>query len=281
MTNKGKSKKSAKQQTSAKQVTAHNGSNHANTAPAINGSMSRMANPSVPKYPEVKMWTNKIFRPYTGWTVGPVGSSVALCRNINFSLDEFFSQQMASSWEAVRLDRIECFWGIQQTNFLVPSIVWSSVDPALLASDAGVTSFQSVFARQNLQQTQLNQFTSFVKIADFVPVPILDDSANATLVPTTLYKKQWLSAADVSVIKFNGLRVAHLLLSNPYTQPSAQPASVLMCRLHVTYRGKAVDTNAYYTVDVQDPSVGERTLPPIGSQRNFPLAGQCPPIVMM
>lgn len=221
-------------------------STQSNSMARVNGSMSRMQNPSAPQYPQVPMKVLKYFRPLSAWQPGPIGSSIVLAENIGFTLDDFVTLGMTQAWEAVRLDRLECFWELQQDIPVTPHTVFSSVDPALLDNDFGSSTFQEIISRQNLQRNLLNVLTPSVLVADFVPVPILiTTNADATLVPTEMYKKQWLSAADPSKIKFSGIRIADLIVSNPYSDPSNRPGGVLSCRLHFSVRGKAVDNIAY------------------------------------
>jgi len=230
----------------------------------VNGSMSRMQNPSKPIYNDVALKVLKIFRPYSAWTVGPITSSIVLAENIGFTLTDFVTSASAASWEAIRLDRLECFCELQQTTLVTPHTVYSSVDPALTDLDFGTTTIQAVISRQNLQRSLLNVLTPSVLIADFVPVPLLTTvDADASLSPTEMYKKQWFSAADVSKIKFSGIRVADLIVSNPYTDPSDRPRGVLTARLHFSTRGKAVDSIAYAAGLAKDFEKSVTVLPPV------------------
>jgi len=253
MTGKNKNNK----QQNGKKTKASSGQNNnrsngmvvaVSAANRINGSMSRMENPSRPRFSEVYLKQLKYFRPYDGWTVGPISGSIALAEAIGFSLSDFISQSALNSYEAVKLDRLEIFVTAQQAQLLPQIILYSSVDPQMLTSDYGSISLAEVTSRSNLQKSILTVINPEVSVASFVPVP----SVNATDVPyaTNVYKQKWLSVAEASNLRFNGIKIGALMINNPYTSPDDRPRIVMSARLHFGLRGKVLDTDAFMYSDI-------------------------------
>jgi len=264
MPQKFKSKKQLKKEKSAKKANntpsgqMSGASNQQGMAAKINGSMSRMGNPSKPQYPVIKMKSLKYFRPYSAWNVGPVAGSIVLAEAIGFEINDFISTASLESWEEIKLDRLELFWELQQDDVEVPHTVYSSVDPLIEASEYGSIGFNTVLARQNLQKSQLNMLVPSTCVASFVPNPrvLTDDVPH----PGDLYKGCWLSTNRISDLKFNGVRIMDLIISNPYTDPTDRPKGILSAVLHFSVKGKSIDTQAFLGTT---EFVGQQTLPPL------------------
>lgn len=223
-----------------------------------------MGNPSRPHYPVIRLKSLKYFRPYDAWSTGPIAGSIILAEAIGFEIDDFISAASLESWEEIRLDKLEVFWELQQTGLVTPHTVFSSVDPLLTTTDYGSITFQSVLARQNIQKSQLNVLVPSTCVASFVPNPMVltDDVPH----PGEMYKAQWLSTNRISDLKFNGIRVADLLISNPYTDPTDRPKAVLSAVLHFSVKGKSIDTQAFFDGTdsvIQEKGYRGKSLPPV------------------
>jgi len=263
MPQKHKSKKQLKREHGNTSKASSNGnmsgaSNQQGMAAKINGSMSRMGNPSKPQYPVIKMKSLKYFRPYNAWNVGPVAGSIVLAEAIGFEINDFISTSSLESWEEIRLDKLELFWELQQSDVKVPHTVYSSVDPLIESSEYGSIGFNTVLARQNLQKSQPNVLIPSTCVASFVPNPrvLTDDVPH----PGDLYKGCWLSTNRISDLKFNGVRIMDLIISNPYTDPTARPNGILSAVLHFSVKGKSIDTQAFLGTT---EFVGQNILPPL------------------
>lgn len=115
MPQKSKSKKQLKKEKSAKAANntpagqMSGASNQQGMAAKINGSMSRMGNPSKPQYPVIKMKSLKYFRPYSAWNVGPVAGSIVLAEAIGFEINDFITTASLESWEEKSWIDLNCF----------------------------------------------------------------------------------------------------------------------------------------------------------------------------
>jgi len=190
----------------------------------------------------MKRSVEKIFRPATGWTTGPVGNSIALNTFFKVQLDELINDDQRESWESYMINALELSYSIVDnrlvTNALLPITTthWSALDPDVTAPP---TLFDDALTRNSTEMTVTNTLSRPWSTSRAY-LPCVSAGTGVIVQPSRTKGIWYATEGGGQTVDWNGVIGSHLITGISalgLTDPNYRPGLIAKVKATITFRG--------------------------------------------